>query len=87
MRVRLNLPMALVHCTLSYLLWSLLPPLLRAAVYVVTFALRLLLLHLMCVCICSRLAFLLVVHTAAVLTPYVRVSSYLNVQRRAKEGR
>ena len=90
MRLRLNLPTAPVYCTSSYLLHFLLPPLLRAAVYIRSFAPRLLLLHLLmlCVCLCRRLTFMLVVHTAAaVLTPYVRVSSYLNLRRRTKEGR
>ena len=63
------------YCTLSYLLWFWL--LLVAAVCARSFALRLLLLHLMCVCQCCQLAFMLVVHTA-VLTQYVRVSSYLD---------
>ena len=75
MRARLNLPTALVYCTLSYLLWFWL--LLVAAVCCRNFALRLLLPHLLlCVCQCGQLAFMLVVHTA-VFTPYVRVSSYV----------
>ena len=81
MQVRLNLPMALVYCTLGYLLWLLLPPLLRAAVYIRSFALRLLLLHLMCVCLCRRLAFMLVVHTAAVLTSLPVRTGFLVPQR------
>ena len=78
MRVRLDFPTALVYCTFSYLLWFLSPPLLRAAVRVGSLVPRLLLLHLMLrVCLCCRLSFMLVVHTAAaVLTPYVRVLSY-----------
>ena len=68
--------LANLYCTLSYLLWFWL--LLIAAVCARSFDLRLLLLHLiLCVCQCCQLAFMLVVHTA-VLTQYVRVSSYLD---------
>ena len=86
MRVRLNLPTALVlHFELSVEFWLLLV----AALCARSFALRLLLLHLLlCVCQCRQLAFMLIVHTA-VLTEYVRVSSYLNrttTSSKQKEG-
>ena len=87
MPVRLNLPTALLYCNSSHLLWFVLPPLLVAAACIRRFTRRLLLHLTLCVCLCRRLAFMLVVHTAAVLTRYVRVSSYLNVRGRAKEGR
>ena len=87
MRVRLNLPTTLVYCTLSYLVWFLLPPLLRAAVYIRSFALRLLLQHLMlCVCLCRRLAFMLVI--LLLFSPrtygFPRTSTYDDEQK--KEG-
>ena len=86
MRVRLNLPTALV---LHFELSAVVLVLLVAAVCARSFALRLLLLHLLlCVCQCHQLAFMLVVHTV-VLTQYVRVSSYLNrttTSSKQKEG-
>ena len=78
MAIRLNLPTALVLC----LLWLLL--LLVAAVCTRSFALWLLLPHLLlCVCQCRRLAFMLVVHTA-VLTRTYGFPCTSNVRRRVK---